>query len=171
MPVISNQPENLNFFSPINYGVQIERLPLMTHYVQSVNIPGLSLGDSSIQTPFVQVPFAGDHLIYEDLTLTFKLAENLKNYIELYNWMIGLGFPDDFGQYREKATPGMEYSEVAVVLYNSSKNPLYTYHFHRCYPNFLSGFPMSSIAVDVDYVDITCNFKYQNFTLKAASGN
>ena len=31
---------------------------------------------------------------FDDLTLRFMIDENLENYMEIQNWMRGLGFPE-----------------------------------------------------------------------------
>ena len=40
----------------------------------------------------IDVP--GERLSYGDLTLRFLVDENMENYISVYNWLTGLGFPE-----------------------------------------------------------------------------
>ena len=41
----------------------------------------------------------GDELTYENLEITFLVDEKLENYIELHNWLVGIGFPDNRNQF------------------------------------------------------------------------
>ena len=35
----------------------------------------------------------GDDLTFDNLEITFLVDEKLANYIELHNWLVGIGFP------------------------------------------------------------------------------
>jgi hypothetical protein len=36
----------------------------------------------------------GDKILFEDFSLRFLVDENLENYMEIHNWIRGLGFPE-----------------------------------------------------------------------------
>jgi hypothetical protein len=36
----------------------------------------------------------GDKIVFDDFTLRFLVDEDLKNYMEIHNWIRGLGYPD-----------------------------------------------------------------------------
>jgi hypothetical protein len=40
------------------------------------------------------IELPGDKLIFGDLTLRFLVDEDLENYLEIQNWMRGLGYPE-----------------------------------------------------------------------------
>ncbi len=41
----------------------------------------------------------GEKLTYQDLRVDFLVDEKLENYIQLYEWMTSLGFPENFDQF------------------------------------------------------------------------
>ena len=43
----------------------------------------------------------GDHPEFGTLQITFKVDEDLANYLEIWNWLIKLGFPESFEQYAQ----------------------------------------------------------------------
>ena len=45
------------------------------------------------------IPVPGDKLTYADLTLSFFVDEDLENYIEVHNWLRGLGFPESIQEF------------------------------------------------------------------------
>ena len=71
----------------------------MQFFVQTANIPGISLGELVIPTPYKDIPYVGDKVTYENLTIQFIVDEHLENYIEMHNWMIGIGFPKSRQQF------------------------------------------------------------------------
>ena len=61
-------------------------------------MPGLDLGVATQATYLTDIPRAGEKLTFGDLTLTFLVDEDLSNYLEIQNWMRGLGFPESLDQ-------------------------------------------------------------------------
>ena len=54
----------------------------------------------------------GDTLDFEDLEITFLVNEDLSNYREIHDWMIGIGFPknnEQFTDIYEDASPNPEH--------------------------------------------------------------
>ena len=42
----------------------------------------------------------GDKVTYQTLDVSFLVDENLNNYKEIHDWIIGLGFPQDHKQFK-----------------------------------------------------------------------
>ena len=58
----------------------------------------MSLGIANQPTYLKDIPVPGDKIVFEDLTLRFIVDEDLVNYTEIYNWIKGLGYPEDLEQ-------------------------------------------------------------------------
>ena len=101
MAAITNQPTNPQFLSPVGFNFNIRKLPNVNYFVQAVNLPGVQLGETPLNTPFHIIPTPGDHITYGEMAVTFKVDEDMENYIELYNWMQYLGFPEGFNQAKQ----------------------------------------------------------------------
>ena len=87
MTAIDNTPSNQNFFSPYNFTFELKRSPYLNFFIQSLNVPGISLNSPTYPTPFVNIPMAGEHLSFNNLSVTFKVDEQFKNYLEIFNWI------------------------------------------------------------------------------------
>lgn len=170
MTALDNNPTTTNFLSPVHFDFHIKRSPQLNYFVQKVVLPGMRLDPANEETPFVQIPYPGEHLEFETLDIVFAVDEKLKNYMDLYNWKRGLGTPDDLTQYKPLRdapiyTGAGPTSEITVFIMNSAKNPIYTFTFHNAYPNSLSGFTLDTTADDVEYVKASCSFEFSSYDI------
>jgi len=87
-------PENRNFLYPTGFHLSIRRAPTVGYYGQQVNIPDLNLGIVEQPSYTKSIPIPGEIIDFGDLTLNFMVDEDLGNYMEIQNWIRGLGFPE-----------------------------------------------------------------------------
>lgn len=179
MSATDNQPANKNFLSPFGYKFSIKKTPNMNWFIQSVNIPSISLPRTDVPNPFKVFPVGGDHLQFENLNVTFRVDEDLANYREIYNWLCGMGFPDTFDQYKDLAskTFGMNsgnslpgegqslYSDATLTLLTSAMNPNIEITFIDLFPVGLSQLVFDSRLIDMEYIEATASFAYRKFNI------
>jgi len=170
MTAIDNTPINHNFLSPLNFKFSIKKAPHVNFFIQKVNIPGISITNLITPTPFVRVPYAGEHITYEDLSISFKVDEDLKNYLEIHNWMKSIGKPDDYEQYAEIASKAVYtgdgvYSDISVMVLASTKNPNYEIEYRDAFPIALSALTFNSTDSDVSYIEASATFKYTSYNI------
>lgn len=168
---LSTQPDTVNFLSPLGFKLIIERSPSVNYFVQQVSLPNVMVGQSSIPTPFARLQVGGDHVSYGELTVTFKVDEKLENYIDMLNWINGLGFPDNFDQsfdrsVRFPAAAQQALSDIKLLVLSSSKNPSHEITFVDAHPTSLSGINFSSTISDVDHLECTTTFVFRTFNIK-----
>lgn len=182
------QPDNTNFLSPVGYDFKIKKLPTVNYFVQAINLPSVTLGQASLPTPFITVPIQGDHLQYGELLVTFKVDEDMANYIELYNWLTYLGFPESFNQSKELYNKGRSaartsiptselgegvVSDATLIILNSAMNPRFSIEFNDVFPTNLIDLQFDTRMADIDYVESTCSFSFRQFKINkiTSSGN
>lgn len=170
MTALDTIPENKNFLSPLGFKFQVKKCPTVNFFVQTVNIPSIVLPDTYAPNPFVKIPYSGEHITYGDLTLTFKVDEDLVNYLEIHNWIKALGFPDKFDQYdvinRKPIMSGEGIrSDISLLVLSSSRNPTYDITFKDAFPVSLSGVEFDTRTQDVQYVTATTTFKYISYEI------
>jgi len=179
MSAQSNLPSNKNFLSPLGFTFSIKKTPGVNYFVQAATIPMLTLGQSDIQTPFVRLPVPGDHIEFGSMNITFRIDEEMRNYKEIFDWIIALGFPDNFNQYATVApsrgkfggnvtnpvTGTGVYSDASLMVLNSVKAPIVEVIFKNLYPTSLSDVNFDTKFSDVDYVEASATFAYESFTL------
>lgn len=161
-----------NFLSPIDFRFSLKRSPSINYYVQSASIPSLTAGFAPMATPFHNLYITPDKLEYGDFTLTFRVDEEMVSYLELYNWLLGITFPDNFDQYgdlttRDQGDSSGVYSDATLSILNSSKNVNIEVQFEDLFPVSLSEILMDVKSSDINYVEATASFKYKNFTITA----
>jgi len=176
---ISNQPANQNFLSPLGFKFTINKTPSINYFVQNVTLPNLTLGQSNVPSPFIRIPLAGDHLEFGDLSVTFKVDENLDNYLEIFDWMIAMGFPDEFDEFKaiderrggvitgltDRMTGHGIYSDATLTILSSAMNPLHQITFIEAFPTSLSEIPFSSTESDVVHASATVTFAFRRFKI------
>ena len=111
---IANQPTNLNQLNVVSFETNFLRIPGINYFCQRVNVPGISLANTIQSTPFANIPIEGDMLEFEDLTISFIVDEDMQNYLELYNWLHSLGFPDRYAQYDNQTGKDIKLSLIHI---------------------------------------------------------
>jgi len=159
------QPPNKNFLSPFGFRMSMKRTPNTEYFVQSVSIPGVNLAFGTQLTPFTPISHPTS-MSYGDLTVTFKVAEDLTNYLEIFNWITDIGAAVNFDG--AKALANKSYgeadygfkSDVTVSILNSAMKPNVRYKFYDAFPIDLSEMTMDATLSDVDYVTATVTFRF-----------
>ena len=97
----SSTPLNQNFLHPNKFQLTFSRVPNIQYFCQAVSVPGISMGEIPVGTPFVEKYSPGEKAIYDLLNVTFAIDEEMRSWIEIHDWIRAMTFPEDFEQYRE----------------------------------------------------------------------
>ncbi len=170
MTALDKVPNNKNFLSRGGFKLTIQRAPHLNFFAQRVNIPGLSIPSTSQPNHFVEIPHSGEHIDFDIFAVTFKVDEDLKNYMEMHNWIRGLGFPDNYGEYATLASgdkilgQGIK-SDISFFILSSHRNPIFEVVFKDAFPVSLQGLEFDSTLEEVDYLDCTVTFMYTSYRI------
>lgn len=173
MATLTCPSTDLNFLTPTGFILVIERLPKVSFFAQNVTLPTVSLVALEQQTPLSRIEIPSDRLEFGSLTINFIVDEQMNNYMEVFNWMKGLGFPELYPQYTIENNRGLEgtselqrnYSEAKLIILGSNKAPVRTVNFYDCFPTSLSGFETDSTATDIQYIRSTLELEYSYFDI------
>jgi len=173
MALQETQPDNKNFLSPVGFQFSIQKLPHVNYFCQSANIPDISLSQTELTNPFINLPSPGTKLTFGALDITFRVDENLKNYKEIHDWLIGLGFPDNFDQRTAiartknpgKASVGEIFSDASLLISTSAYKTNVEIHFVDAYPISLSTVTFDIRATDIEYLEATASFIYRRYNI------
>ena len=188
--VQTRQPAKLDYASPIQFRFKCTKLPEVEFTCQSANIPGIALGGATQPTPLVDVPIPGDKITYSALDLSFIVDENLNNYKEIHDWLLGLGFPNNHTQFADLQTTGSDrfpgstkdtatvgrqpraplaeggtYSEATLTVLNSKNIAKTEIRFQNVYPTSLSSLSYDVRQTDIDYIQANVSFQYMNYDI------
>ena len=156
---IANQPTNINQLNVVSFATNFLRMPGVNYFCQRVNIPGISLANTIQSTPFANIPIEGDVLEFEDLSLAFVVDEDMQNYLELYNWLHALGFPERYAQYDNQAGKDIK-SDVNIIIHTNKSNPNYSIVFKDVFPISLGVLNFDTNNTDLEPIIVDATFKY-----------
>jgi len=156
------QPQNRNFLTPIGFRLNLELFDGVDFFCQSASIPDISMPFAEVNTPFRNIPIAGSGGVdFADLSLTFIIDEELKNYISIHNWIRKFGLS-------ESRTPDGttdQYSNGLLYILTSHNNINHIVQFKNMFPVSLSGVPFDATVGDVDYLSASVTFKYEKYDI------
>lgn len=164
---------------PTAFTFGVQKLPNVSFFVQSASLPPMGLGIANFDTPLVNIPLTGDKLTFDTLTIRFQIQENFQNYLELYNWMVILGFPQDRAQFGEKnprartrpdvSRPPLrkndleDYSDATLTVFSSDNNPVISWRFIDCFPIRLEALEFDSTERSGDIMIGQATFAYRQY--------
>ena len=188
--IINREPTKFDYASPIQFRFKMTKLPEVEFFVQTANIPGISLGSTSQETPLKDIAGAGDKVNYQTLDVSFIVDENLNNYKELHDWIIGLGFPQNHDQFKNLLGTGSDrfpgttsstaatgtsikqppvegaiYSDATLTVLNSKNIAVTEIRFHNIFPTSLGSLSYDVQASDVNYLQSNVDFSYMYYEI------
>ena len=157
---------NLNFLSPLGFRFILSRTPNIEYFCQVATLPTISMTEINQSNPFVAIPQPGDRIVYEPFTLSFRVDEDMQNYLEIHDWLVGLGKPDNFRQYKEVDTGAGRFSDGSLLILSSNNNPRIRIAFEDMFPLSLSPLAFDVTQTDVEYLQSDVTFRYRRFTVE-----
>jgi hypothetical protein len=179
---MSTQIENRNFLSPTGFKFTLKRSPKVAFFCNEANIPDLNLGIAVQPSYLKDIDLPGDKIVFGDLNLRFLVDENLENYMEIQNWIRGLGYPENLNQFAELESQGIVqanyvkksqniYSDGTLQILTSSSIPNFQVVFKDLFPYSLGTLTFDATQTDVQYFTADVGFKYTIYSITDLSGN
>ncbi len=176
------QIENRNFLSPTGFKFTLTRTPKVGFFCNEANIPDLNLGVATQPSYTKMLPTPGDIIEFGDLNLRFLVDENLENYMQIQNWIRGLGFPERLSQFEDLEKSGQVqgnypkdrqniYSDGTLQVLTSSQIPNFQIVFKDLFPYSLSTLIFDATNTDIQYFTADVSFKYTIYNIVDLGGN
>lgn len=168
-----DQLTNKNFLSPIGFLFLLDKARHVSFLCQKAEIPTVSLGQVNIPTRgLVAIPVEGN-MKYGEFTIEFIVDEDLKNYMELHNWMRALGTPQELKERsdwrdRFETVKGQEvrFSDATLQVLNNNNQVNFDVVFKDLFPVQLSTLSFDVTNTDTDYFTSTCTFSYTLYEVR-----
>ena len=177
------QVSNRNFLSIVGFKFSLNRCPKVDFLCNSANLPSVNLGFAEQATYLKNIPVPGDKLQYDDLRISFMVDEDMENYLQLYQWITSLSYPESLSQFDElKDTDRLlpeqprsgdafnERSDATLMILNSDYNPSVKIKFKDVFPVSLSAVPFDATAEQQTYYTATASFRYTIFDVIDVNG-
>ena len=167
-----NQIQNRNFLSGVAFKFNLSKFPKVDFFSNSARIPELSLELAQQSSYLKNIAVPGERLTYGDFTLRFLVDENMENYVSVYNWLKGLGFPETTQQFRDVTTdskgqrdPKEAFCDGTLRILNSNYREVGKVKFNDLFPTSLTSLDFDATATDVQYLTAEATFKYTIYDL------
>jgi len=176
------QVTNRNLLSPIAFKFILTKTPKVDFYCQTAAIPSITMGTAQQGSWLKDIPVPGDKAVFEDLSLRFLIDEEMENYVQIYNWLIGLAYPESMEQFanlrefdpikypRDDRNRFAEYSDGTLQILNSNLNVVRQIKFKDLFPISLSTLDFDCTARDYTYFTANVSFKYTNYEIQDSKG-
>jgi hypothetical protein len=171
-----------NFLKPNGFRLIFQELPAVSYTCQVANIPGVSFGFVMQPTPGgIDIPVIGDKIAFSDLTVQFIIDEDMANYIEIFDWMMALGYQENYQQYTRlagdrlgrfpfiKKTNSLSLppsSDAKLIILNSSNIPSLSITYKDVFPIALEPIAYDVTVETIDYLTSSATFKYRSFEIE-----
>jgi len=176
-----NQISNRNFLSPTGFKFTLKRAPKVAFFGNSANLPAISMGTAIQPTYLKDIDVPGDKVEFGDFNLRFLVDENLENYLEIFNWIRGLGYPEslkeilDFQEGDDNFTQPRNsqlnlFSDATLQILTSHENPNFKVIFQDMFPTELSTLNFDATNEDIQYFTADVTFKYTIYNITDMSG-
>jgi len=138
----------------------------------------LNLGVAQQTNYLTDIPRPGEKIDFGDLSLRFLIDENLENYLEVQNWIRGIGFPESLTQiYDFQKTGNIDgdndmlnlYSDGTLTILSQLNKPMFYVKFEDLFPYQLSDIQFDATVADVEYLTAEVSFKYTIYNIEPAT--
>jgi len=174
MTAITRIPQNPNYLQATKYLLTFDRIGSTQYFCQSVNIPGVSIGQAPINTPMLDIYAPGNKITYNQLNIDFAVDEALDSWQQIHNWFRSIASPESFGERKRLSDAQNQYklgngpkgySDATLTVLNNLNNPVLRVKFFNVFPISLSDiqFDTKMTADDIVYGTATFVFDYHNF--------
>ena len=121
----------------------------------------------------VPIPVEGN-ISYGNLNLEFIVDEDLRNYMEIHNWLRALGTPQDMKERRDwyntyakgSAEKDARFSDATLQVLNNNNIVNFDVVFKNLFPVSLSTIPFDVTGSDNEFFTASATFEYMLYEIR-----
>lgn len=179
---LERQPTNFDYARPTQFRFSLLKIPNTQYFITEINLPGIAFGgDAILNSRYKSMPFMGDTLDFSPVEITFIVQEDLSNYIEIHDWMTGIGFPNDTDQFKNAiaseetkpqtrgsgyaVNPSVLASDGTLTILTNKNNPVARVEFTAMYPTSLSGLQFDTKDTGGEALTATVTMNYDLYKI------
>jgi hypothetical protein len=165
MSAITRAPQNTNLLQPTKFLLSFDRIRTTQYFCQSVNLPGVSLGEVNRATPFLDMFSPGTKLTYSPLNVEFLVDEELQSWKNIYDWFLSIADPDGF----EKRDGSKElqtikhFSDATLTILTGLNNPILRVQYTNLFPLSINDIQFNTTQSADTIITATATFRYQSY--------
>lgn len=149
--------ENYNFSFANQFKLDIPEASHLNYFLQSCNLPGISMNQVSVQNRHHQAYVPGNHVVFPDLNCTILMDEEMENYQYLHHWIRDFIDVDDWRNLVK---------DITLHVLSANKSVLMRFTFFQAFPTSISDITFDSGTMDATQITFSATFAYQYFTFE-----
>lgn len=161
------QPDTTNPMLDTHFKLTFTRLPNMTFWCTSTNIPSVTIGEVPVGNKFVSLHVPGSSIQFDQLKVSFLVDEEFSNWNEIYKWMRQIVPFEDFTEILN--SDQKYYSDATIHCLNSAKRPNVNFVFKKLFPISIDGFDLNTMLTDSSPISINATFVFESFAMEKVS--
>lgn len=151
-------PDNINFIDPTSFKLLLERTPHLEYFCKSVSIPAFSVAETQASYRQTNIPMLADKINFEPLTLQIAVDEDMKGYLEIFDWI------NECTLHSDNISEVM--SDIGVVITTSHNNKSKTVRFSNAFPISIGSLEFNSTETANTYLTAEVTFRFSNMTFE-----
>jgi len=161
----TNLTDNLNMLSPVNFKVTIDSSEFanLQFFCTTAAVPALSQSEVLQSYGNRNAYFPGDTIEYGTLEISFIVDEELKNYLEIYNWLREDAGHDTTKTKTGPATHKEKFKDITLSILTSKNTTNKQIKFEDAFPTNLGELQFTTQDTTVEYITCTVTFRYNKF--------
>ena len=153
----TNLTSNINMLSPTGFKLTInrEKFANTEFFITSFTIPDISI--SPVESKYRNT--ISYEAAFGDLSLRFAIDEDMKNYIEIFNWLKANTTNDS------KNNGQIERHDMILSVMTNKNSVNKQFQFKDAFPTGLSGVEFTTTSTEVGYLQADIGFRYNEFAI------
>ena len=165
MSALTRTPQNTNLLQPTKFLLTFNRIRDTQYFCQTVNVPGVSLGEVIRVTPFLDMYSPGTKLSYEPLLIDFILDEDLQGWKNIYDWFLSMADPDGFEKRdgSKELQTNKHFSDATLTILSGLNNPILRIQYTNVFPLSIGDIRFDTTQSADTILTATATFRYQSY--------
>ena len=146
-------------------------IPNVQFFARNVTIPDVSMQPVELSNLNNKIFFHSNKLSYSEFNLTFRVDEDLENYMEILKWIKTMSAPEEFEQFKNYRPPTSDIrdtthdmsTDATVYILSNVDQPNKKVIFKNIFPISLSSFDLAQD--NTQPADVSAIFRYDYFDL------
>ena len=145
-----------------NFDFTIACLPHTVFNVQRINIPGVTVTEVQVPTPgaTAKLNLPGNTMQFEPVQTSFMIDDEFDNYIEIWNWLVQHGGPEDVFQTERKM------SDASLIITSNFLSPKLQVKFKDVHPTGLGDVSFETTVTTAVPLICEATFRYDTYTIE-----
>ena len=133
----------------------------------------MALNQTYLNTPMIDIPIAGNKLMFNPLVMSFAVDEDLDSWFQIQQWFQAIAAPSSLqkraqlsaSQNTYKASELTSYSDATLTIMSALNNPIRRIQFYNAFPVSLTDISFDTKSSADTIITAEATFMYEYFEI------